>query len=70
MKAETPLSLGELQRFFVRAWPFQDVLEMNFERDLAGMLRFFTGDSEFYPQFDALLRREVMAAVRQGLQRA
>lgn len=56
-----PLSLGELYRFFTDAWPFMAVLEMNYEDDVEQMLGFFSGDSAFYPQFDALLRREVQA---------
>ena len=57
--SEKQLTLDELYKFFVGAWPFMDVLEMNYEDDLNGMLAFFSGDSAFYPEFDALLRREV-----------
>jgi hypothetical protein len=56
-----PLALGEMYRFCVGAWPFMAVLEMNYKADLERMLGFFRGDSAFYPQFDALLRREVRA---------
>ena len=56
-----PLSLGELCDFFIKAWPFIDVLQMNFEGDLTRMLGFFSGDSEFYAQFDELLRERVRA---------
>ena len=59
--SEKPLSLGELYEFFVRAWPFMGVLEMNYEGDVNGMLGFFRGGSEFYGQFDALLRERVVA---------
>ena len=55
--SERPLTLGELHRFFMAAWPFTDVLEMNFGDDAAGMLRFFSGSSAFYGRFDALLRQ-------------
>ena len=57
--SDKPLSLGELYEFFVEAWPFMGVLEMNYERDLEGMLGFFSGDSAFYAEFDALLRERV-----------
>lgn len=57
--SEKPLALGELHRFFMAAWPFTDVLEMNHEGDVTGMLGFFRGNSAFYDQFDALLRKNV-----------
>lgn len=57
--SEKPLTLGELYQFFVDAWPFMAVLEMNYEDDVNGMLAFFRGESAFYPEFDGLLRREV-----------
>jgi hypothetical protein len=57
--SEKPLSLGELYEFFVGAWPFMDVLEMNYEDDVNGMLGFFRGTSEFYGEFDVLLRERV-----------
>lgn len=60
-ESEEPLTLGALCDFFLQAWPFMQVLEMNFERDVQGMLGFFQGDSAFYPQFDALLRKRVWA---------
>lgn len=56
-----PLTLGEVSQFLTDAWQFMAVLEMNYEDNLDGMLGFFTGVSVFYPQFDALLRREVRA---------
>jgi len=49
-----PLSLGELTDFFLKGWPFLDVLEYNFDDDLEGALGFFTADSDFYPQFEDL----------------
>jgi len=57
-----PLSLGELVDFFLGAWPFMDVLEMNFEQDVEQMLDFFRGVSNFYPDLDRLLRQRVIAA--------
>jgi hypothetical protein len=56
-----PLTLGAVYRLIVDAWQFMAVLEMNYEDDLDGMLGFFNGVSVFYPEFDALLRREVRA---------
>jgi hypothetical protein len=49
-----PLTLGELCDFLFTAWPFLDVLEMNFEDDLDGALGFFTADSNFYSGFSEL----------------
>ena len=57
-----PLTLGQLVEFFTAAWPFEDVLEMNFPDDLNGKLGFFSGDSAFYAQFDTLLRHRVCEA--------
>jgi hypothetical protein len=51
-----PLTLGELYAFFMDAWPLGDVLEMNSFAVAEEALGFFTGRSEFYPEFDALLR--------------
>lgn len=55
----SPLSLGELTSFFLGAWWLMETLEVNFEDDLESMLRFFRGESAFYPQFDELLRQMV-----------
>jgi hypothetical protein len=55
-----PLTLGELEEFFLEAWPLLEVLECNFESDPEGMLGFFRGASEFYPDFDRLLRERVI----------
>ena len=60
--SDKPLSLGELVEFFTATWPFMDVLEMNYEGNLEGKLGFFSGRSEFYDEFDALLRERVRAA--------
>jgi hypothetical protein len=58
----TPLTLGELEEFFLSAWPLLDVLASNFDTDVEGMLDFFRADSQFYPDLDALLRQRVTAA--------
>ena len=55
-----PLTLGELTLFFMGAWDLMEVLQANFDDDLAGMLRFFRGSSPFYPDFDQLLRQNVI----------
>jgi hypothetical protein len=57
-----PLTLGELEEFFLGAWPFLGVLKMNFDTDTEGMLGFFHGASQFYPDFDHLLRERVIEA--------
>lgn len=57
-----PLSLGELTGFFLRKWNLFDVLRMNFESKeypSDDVLGFFWGSSDFYPQFDGLLRHRV-----------
>lgn len=60
-----PLTLGELTDFFIGAWPLLDVLDMNFGREIGALGRmqaFIIGaDSEFYPQFGALIRARVSA---------
>ena len=44
----------------IGAWPFYDVFEMNFEGDVEGMLDFFSGESDFYPEFDDLCKHGVI----------
>ena len=55
-----PLSLSELTRFFLSRWNLLGVLQMNFEHDAFGsdeeVLAFFRASSDFYPEFDDLLR--------------
>jgi hypothetical protein len=51
-----PLTMGQLMDFFLCAWDLCECLTCNFDSDLAGMLDFFTGESEFYPCFDEALR--------------
>jgi hypothetical protein len=55
-----PLTLGELYGLLTRAWRFHEILEANFEGDVEGMLGFFRAESDFYPDLDALCRREVL----------
>ena len=57
-----PLTLGELETFFLGAWPFMDVLQMNFDDDVEAMLGFFRAKSQFYPDLDKLLRQRVLNA--------
>jgi len=64
MSSEQPLSLREMVAFFLGGWSLVEVLESNFEGDLAGMLRFFRGVSDSYPEFDRYLREVVREAVR------
>ena len=59
-----PLTLGELESFFDRAWPIIFLFEDGeFGRDgydLEEMLRFLVAvDSEFYPGIDALYRHRI-----------
>ena len=64
MDSSLPFTLGELEAFFTGAWPLMEVLEMNFEEDIEGMLGFFRAYSQFYPKLDALLRQRVLEAFR------
>ncbi len=62
-----PLSLGELTRFFLRRWNLFDVLHMNFEGEWhrsEEVLGFFQASSDFYSEFDDLLRYRVRKWVR------
>ncbi len=54
-----PLAMGQMVDFFLGAWDLYVCLDCNFEGDLEGMLGFFEGESEYYPHFDAELRRRV-----------
>jgi hypothetical protein len=60
--AAKPLTLGELESFFLGSWRLLEVLQMNFDGDVEAMLDFFVGRSEFYPDFDQLLRQRVVEA--------
>ena len=57
-----PLTLGGLYDFLTNAWPFHEVLDMNFEGDTESMLGFFVAESVFYPELDALCRARVLEA--------
>jgi len=57
-----PMTLGELTTFFLQAWPLIEVLESNFEDDTERALDFFSGSSEFYPEFGVLLVMKVLEA--------
>lgn len=63
-----PLTMGQLVDFFLGAWDLYVCLECNFEDDPEGMLGFFEGESEFYPYFDAELRRRVREKFAPALQ--
>jgi len=65
LKSDRPLTLGELYDFFTGAWPLHQVLDMNFEGDVEGMLGFFVAESDFYPDLDALCRHRVLEAFPQ-----
>lgn len=54
-----PMTLAELADFFLTAWPLLELLEMFYEGDVNSALAFFSGDSDFYPQFDTLCRQRV-----------
>ena len=55
-----PLTLGKLLDFMFRAHHFFEMLEMNFPEELEERLDFFTGESEFYPEFhDALVEKTI-----------
>ena len=66
LESKQPLTLGELEEFFLGAWPLLEVLENNFGNDTEGMLGFFRAYSEFYPQLDSLLRQRVLTAYPPG----
>lgn len=61
-KVREPLSLDEFTKFFLRRWNLFDVLQMNFDGEWhrsEEILRFFWASSDFYPEFDDLLRYRV-----------
>ena len=62
--------MGELTKFFLRRWNLFDILQMNFESDgypSEEVLRFFWASSDFYPEFDDLLRYRVRKWLKQQL---
>ena len=57
-----PLTLGQLTRFFLRAWDFCQVLKVNFAKEgypPEKVLGFFEASSEFYPEFGELINQRV-----------
>lgn len=54
-----PLTMGQMIELFLGAWDLFTCLDCNYDGDLEEMLGFFEGESEFYPYFDAELRRRV-----------
>ena len=60
-RRKKPMTLGEFTDFFLTAWPLLDVLAMNYDGDLERKLAFFTAQSDFYPDFDAVCREKVLA---------
>jgi hypothetical protein len=59
-----PMTLRKLTDFFLTAWPLLQVLEMNFEDDLQGALRFFSAESYFYPAFGLLCQQRMIDGFR------
>jgi hypothetical protein len=59
-ESKLPLTLDELERFFMGSWSLYEVLEMNFFDETESMLGFFVAKSEFYPDLDRLLRERVV----------
>jgi hypothetical protein len=53
-----PLSLGELIKFFLEAWPLKNILEMN-EPDRQEAQADTRPSSEFYPQFGVAICAEI-----------
>jgi hypothetical protein len=54
-----PLTMRQMIDFFLKSWDLMACLEFNFDDDLEGKLDFFSGESEFYPYFDAELKSRV-----------
>ena len=61
-----PLKFRDFLDFFLEAWSFMDVLSLNFDEDLEGMLGFFRADSEFYPDFHDALEDKVIDKFGKG----
>ena len=53
-----PLSLGQLEQFFISAYRLDEVVKFN-ELDQAGAQAFVSPSSSFYPQFGQLIRRRI-----------
>jgi hypothetical protein len=56
--SKQPLTLGELTDFFLKAWPLEELLDMN-ELDRDGSQRFVRPSSALYPEFTALIRQKI-----------
>jgi hypothetical protein len=59
--------LGQLVRFFMGAWDLCFTIQLNFESDgypEDRVFGFFKGSSDFYPDFDRLLRRRIRAFLK------
>ncbi len=56
--SKQPLTLGELTDFFLKAWPLEELLDMN-ELDRDGSQRFVKPSSALYPEFTALIRQKI-----------
>jgi hypothetical protein len=62
-----PLTLATMTDFFLGAWDLLGCLACNYEDeggDTKEMMKFFSGDSAYYPYFDAELRRRARARFR------
>jgi hypothetical protein len=60
-----PMTLGEITDFFLKAWPFMDVLQGNAEDGDVIPLEFFHVESEFYPHLDDVFRHRVILELPQ-----
>lgn len=71
-KCPRPLSLREFSNFFLRKWNLLDVQRMNFEDERCpseDVFGFFQASSDFYSEFDDLLRYRVRKWLKQQLGR-
>lgn len=60
-RTAAPMTLLELTDFFLQSWPLIEVLESNFEDDPERAFDFFSGSSDFYPEFGQLLVAKMKA---------
>ena len=66
-RSRLPLTLVDLTKFFLGAWPLLEVLKMNFgsgnyegpSYDANNVRAFYDGSSEFYGDFDAAVECRV-----------
>ena len=68
MVSEQPLTFGGMTTFFLGASSPVDILEMNFENNLAAALDFYSVTSEFYPDFDAACTDIVIGAFHERME--